>query len=92
MQFRHFLDSLGLRHGLDLSHLCHHGLRATWITQAALRGIPESLAMRFVNHSSRQVHEIYQKITATDLMPMLDQFLLAKPNALALPTSVHSKE
>jgi site-specific recombinase XerD len=78
IQWRTLLDALGL------PHLCHHGLRATWITQAALRGIPESLAMRFTNHASAQVHAIYMKITATDLMPMLDAFLLAKPNALAL--------
>jgi hypothetical protein len=45
-----------------------------------------------VNHANKLVHEIYQRITATDLMPMLDAFLLAKLNALALPASVHSKE
>jgi integrase len=61
-----FLDELGFK------DLVHHGLRATWITRAALAGIPESLAKRFVNHASSQVHAIYQKITATDLMPMLD--------------------
>lgn len=81
MQWREFLDTLGLH------HLCHHGLRATWITQAALRGIPESLAKRFVNHASTQVHEIYQKITATDLMPMLDAFLLNGPAKPALPAA-----
>ena len=79
VQWREFLDTLGFR------HLCHHGLRATWITQAALRGIPETLAKRFVNHASSQVHEIYQKITATDLMPMLDAFLLAGQARIALP-------
>jgi integrase len=70
IEWRRFLDKLGLK------HLVHHGLRATWITQAALGGIPESLAKRFVNHASSQVHAIYQKITATDLMPMLDAFAL----------------
>jgi site-specific recombinase XerD len=85
VQWREFLDRL------ELHHLSHHGLRSAWITQAALRGIPESLAKRFVNHASTQVHEIYQKITATDLMPMLDAFLLAKPNALALPPATQAK-
>jgi hypothetical protein len=47
-----------------------------WITRAALGGVPESLAKRFVNHASSQVHAIYQKITATDLMPMLDALAL----------------
>jgi integrase len=62
---------------LELPHLSHHGLRATWITRAALRGIPEALTRRFVNHASQQVHEIYQKITATDLIPMLNTLALA---------------
>jgi integrase len=70
VQIRQFLDGLGLH------HLVHHGLRATWITQAALSGIPESIAKRFVNHASTQVHEIYQKITASDMLPMLDGLAL----------------
>jgi hypothetical protein len=70
VQIRQFLDGLGLR------HLVHHGLRATWITQAALSGVPESLAKRFVNHASTQVHQIYMKITATDMLPMLDGLAL----------------
>jgi integrase len=70
VEWRRFLDELGL------PHLSHHGLRATWITRAALAGIPESLAKRFSNHSSSQVHQIYQKITANDLMPMLDALAL----------------
>jgi integrase len=74
VEWRRFLDGLGL------PHLCHHGLRATWITRAALAGIPESLAKRFSNHSSSQVHQIYQKITANDLMPMLDALALFHRN------------
>jgi hypothetical protein len=68
--WRELLDDLGLY------HLSHHGLRATWITRAALRGIPEALTRRFVNHASQQVHEIYQRITATDLLPMLETLAL----------------
>jgi hypothetical protein len=78
VEWRRFLDELGLK------HLVHHGLRATWITRAALAGIPESLAKRFVNHASSQVHSIYQKITATDLMPMLDAFALYRHKQSAL--------
>lgn len=78
VDWRRFLDELGLQ------HLCHHGLRATWITRAALAGVPESLAKRFVNHASSQVHAIYQKITADDLLPMLDALALyRKAPALA---------
>lgn len=79
IEWRRFLDELAIK------HLCHHGLRATWITRAALAGIPESLAKRFVNHASSQVHTIYQKITATDLMPMLDALALYRKTP-ALPS------
>jgi integrase len=78
IEWRRFLDELGLK------HLCHHGLRATWITRAALAGIPESLAKRFVNHASSQVHAIYQRITATDLMPMLDALALYRQSTPSL--------
>jgi integrase len=77
VEWRRFLDELGLK------HLVHHGLRATWITRAALAGIPESLAKRFANHASSRVHAIYQRITADDLLPMLDALALyRKPMAL----------
>jgi integrase len=82
VEWRRFLDELGLR------HLVHHGLRATWITRAALAGVPESLAKRFVNHASSQVHAIYQKITAADLMPMLDALALYRRPVL--PQSDHA--
>ena len=77
---RRFLDGLSERDGDGgFRLLCHHGLRATWITQAALSGvITETLAKRFVNHASSEVHAIYQRITATDLLPMLDAFVLAR--------------
>jgi hypothetical protein len=78
VKWRRFLDELGLK------HLVHHGLRATWITRAALAGVPESLAKRFVNHASSQVHAIYQKITATDLIPMLDAFSLYRQKQASL--------
>ena len=82
---RRFLDGLSERDGDGgFKLLCHHGLRATWITQAALAGIPETLAKRFVNHASSEVHAIYQRITADDLMPMLDALVLARNKQAAL--------
>jgi hypothetical protein len=81
---RYFLDALA-HHDGGFSLLVHHGLRATWITQAALAGISETLAKRFVNHASSEVHAIYQRITAGDLMPMLDALALARRNQEALP-------
>lgn len=81
VEWRRFLDELGLK------HVVHHGLRATWITRAALGGVSESFAKRFVNHASSQVHAIYQKITATDLMPMLDSLALYRRPVV--PSSEH---
>jgi integrase len=77
VQWRKLLDSLGL------DNLSHHGLRVRWITQAALMNIPESLTMKFANHSGLAVHRIYQKIQNTDVATMLDGLLLARSQALA---------
>ncbi len=81
---RRFLDSLAhIDPGFE--SLSIHGLRATWITEAALAGVSETLAMRFTNHASREVHAIYQRITADDLRPMLDVLALARNKQAALP-------
>lgn len=39
-----------------------HGLRATWITKAALAGIPEAVSRAYVHHAGEEVHRIYQRI------------------------------
>lgn len=62
--------SLRLRRTFDragLPHLVHHGLRVTWITRAAEQGIPESQAMAFCHHESREVHRIYKKLSAVEI-------------------------
>jgi integrase len=80
VQWRKFLDDLGLR------HLSHHGLRVRWITQAALMGVHESLAMKFSNHRGLSVHRIYQKIQNDDVATMLEGLFLARSKPLALPS------
>lgn len=75
--WRQFLDSLNLR------HLSHHGLRATFITRAALAGVPETMTRRFVNHASTQVHQVYQRITASDLAPIFGA--MRQPTLARLP-------
>jgi integrase len=72
MQWRDLFVSLGL------PHLCHHGLRVTWATHAALSGMPEAVAKRFCNHCgpNSTVHAVYQRITATAMMPALEAFTL----------------
>lgn len=59
--------SIRLRRSLDragLPGLCHHGLRASWITRAAEAGVPESHAMAFCHHESREVHRVYKKLSS----------------------------
>jgi integrase len=73
--------SLRLRKALDragLEGLCHHGLRATWITRAAENGIPESQAMAFCHHESREVHRIYKRLSAVGIAHV--------PSLMSLPT------
>jgi hypothetical protein len=65
VQWRQFLDALAIT---DVSHHC---LRKTWVTEAALAGIPESVACKFSNHSSLTVHRIYQRFTTADMAGML---------------------
>jgi hypothetical protein len=69
---RRFLDAL-IERDSGFTKLSHHGLRATWITRAALNGVPETFAMRFVNHASTEVHKIYQQIGATDFVPYFER-------------------
>jgi hypothetical protein len=67
LEWRRFLDELGI-HGVS-----HHALRVTWVTRAAMRGIPESVAQRFSNHASTEVHRIYQRFTSADMAKMLER-------------------
>lgn len=67
LEWRTFLNSFGFK------NISHHCLRVTWITNAAKKGIPEALAMRFVNHANTEVHRIYQRFTTHDLAQMLDR-------------------
>ncbi|MBV8898871.1 MAG: site-specific integrase [Verrucomicrobia bacterium] len=73
IEWRVFLDSLGLR------HVSHHGLRVTFITRACRARVPENQVMRFVSHSSTAVHRIYQKLSVGDIAEMLS--LVPLPDA-----------
>ena len=66
-EWRQYLDGLGI-HGVS-----HKSLRITWITEAAIKGIPEAMACKFSNHSSLTVHRIYQQFTTNDMADMLDR-------------------
>jgi integrase len=53
-----------------------HSLRATRVTNLRKAGIPQSVAMRLVNHSSTLVHELYQRHFVEDLRQHVDAGLL----------------
>ena len=71
VEMRRFLDGL-IDKDAGFSGISHHGLRTAWITRAALSEgkITETFAKRFVDHASTEIHEIYQRISATDLSSM----------------------
>ena len=47
--------------------LCFHCCRVTFVTRLARAGVPQSSAMRLVNHSSTLVHRIYQRLGVDDV-------------------------
>lgn len=51
----------------ELGHLCFHCTRVTVITRLARAGVSPTVAMRFVNHASSSVHQIYQRLNLGDL-------------------------
>lgn len=46
----------------------------SWFARAAIAGIPDAQARRFVNHARALVHQIYQRISAADLAPIFGAF------------------
>lgn len=53
---------------LKMKGVSFHCCRVTWITRACLADVPVAKAMRFCNHGSTEVHRIYQKLGAEDIM------------------------
>lgn len=62
LEFRRFFHAIGL------PHLCFHCTRVTVITKGARAGVPESHMMAYVGHSKSEVHRIYQRFSARDLI------------------------
>jgi hypothetical protein len=60
-QWRLFFDRL------RMGHLCFHCTRVTFITKLARANVPLAVAMRLVNHASRTIHRIYQRLNLDDL-------------------------
>lgn len=62
-----------------MKHLCFHCTRVTVITQLARARVPISQAMRFVNHASQTIHQVYQRLGVDDLddsLRALDRYAL----------------
>lgn len=58
---------------LGLAHLCFHCTRVTFITRGARNGVPEGAMMKMVNHASKEIHRIYQRIASSDALRYRDQ-------------------
>ena len=80
--------------------ICHHGLRATWITRAAENAVPESQAMAFCHHQSAEVHRIYKKVSVASIvhvpalvpLPSFGGLPPARPALDALPATPDNAE
>lgn len=62
-----------------------HSLRTTRVTNLRRAGVPQSAAMRLVNHSSTLVHELYQRHFVEDLRQHADAGLLASSTSQTHP-------
>ena len=55
------------KHEMNRPDLCFHCCRVTFVTRLARANVPQSAAMRLVNHSSTLVHRIYQRLGVDDV-------------------------
>ncbi len=58
-----------------------HCLRVSVITRLARAGVPEQQTRRFVNHASKAVHSVYQKLRAEDLSACTQALRFDPPTA-----------
>jgi integrase len=64
--WRQLFNRIGMR-----THV-FHSLRVTRVTNLRKAGVPQSYAMRLVNHSSAMVHQLYQRHEVEDLREYVD--------------------
>ena len=57
---------------LDMTHLCFHCIRVTYVNRLRRAGVPREVAMRFVNHSSELIHQVYQRERVEDMTQWRD--------------------
>lgn len=69
---------------VGLPHLCFHCTKVTVITRLCRAGVPQGVAMSYVNHSKEEVHRVYQRLKLADVHLAVDA-LAATPLMLASP-------
>jgi hypothetical protein len=52
---------------VKLPHLCFHCTKVTVITKLCRAGVPQGVAMSYVNHSREEVHRVYQRLKLADV-------------------------
>jgi hypothetical protein len=52
---------------INLPHLCFHCTKVTVITKLCRAGVPQGVAMSYVNHSKEEVHRVYQRLKLADV-------------------------
>lgn len=61
---------------IKLGHLCFHCTRVTFITRGARAGVPEAAMMKMVNHASKEIHRIYQRLADADALAHRARFAI----------------
>lgn len=74
---------------VGLAHLCFHCTKVTVITKLCRAGVPQGVAMSFVNHAKEEVHRVYQRLKVADTKMALDA-LAAIPALPATPGAPES--
>jgi hypothetical protein len=67
---------------VGLPHLCFHCTKVTVITRLCRAGVPQGVAMSYVNHSKEEVHRVYQRLKLADVS-MATAALASTPLMLA---------
>lgn len=57
---------------VGMPHLCFHCTKVTVITRLCRAGVPQGIAMSYVNHSKVEVHRVYQRLGLADVGRAVD--------------------
>ena len=82
LQWRAAFDAAGLP-----APFSFHCSRVTYITRGCRAGVPETIMMKMVNHASREISRIYQRLTVDDVRKWRERISIP-PGACATPGSL----